>query len=837
MSPEHRKERTSVTYNPAEIEKRVRQQWHEQAVYRTPNPGEGQPKFYCLDFFPYPSGAGLSVGHGKNYVPSDVVARYHRMKGEAVLHPMGWDAFGLPAENEAMKVGTHPAQSTAQYAAHYRHQLDLLGCSYDWEREINSSDPEFYRWNQAMFLMLYERGLAYRQDAPVNWCVTCQTVLAAEEIEEGLCWRCHQPVVIKKRKQWYIKVTSYAEELYTSLDVLDWPEHILNMQRHWIGRSEGVEIKLYVPSIGELSVFTTRADTLFGVTFVAISPEHALATDIADHDHKKQVTDYINKVAQRSSVERHTHEPDGVPTGQYADLPWGNKVPVYIADYILASYGTGAVMGVPAHDARDYAFARTYGIPGQQVVSPDTDTKSEIPFTGAGVLVNSQRFNGMPSDAAQQAITDWLIDKEQARRTHRFRLRDWLISRQRYWGTPIPIVHCGSCGEVPVPAEELPVLLPPMPDYQPRGDGRAPLANAPEFVQTKCPRCGQPAQRETDTMTGFVCSSWYYLRFVDPHNAESMFDQEKVARWLPVDMYVGGAEHAVGHLLYSRFWTKFLADAGVLSFREPFPVLRSQGVLHVRNPETGRVERMSKSKGNVVTPESVICEYGADVVRLYLLFLGPFEASVVWEVDSDGHSPQHIQGVRRFLYRVWRLAGDSPAAGQVLTAGQVPKDKTESTLLQALNRTIHAVTEQTEIMHFNVAISALMAFTSQMEKHRRRNGDTPAFIQCRWELVKLLAPFTPYIVEEIWQRLGGVGSVHHSRWPIGEEIRMAKPVIVIPVQVNGKVRARIRVSPDLDSVSLQSAALAADEVQAAIQKRSIRNVVVVPQRVVNIVLE
>ena len=820
-----------MNYNPGEIEDRIRRQWQELAVYRTPELKKGQAKFYCLDFFPYPSGAGLSVGHGKNYVPSDVIARYHRMRGEAVLHPMGWDAFGLPAENEAVKVGTHPARSTAQYAAHYRYQLDLLGCSYDWEREINSSDPEFYRWNQAMFLMLYENGLAYRKEGPVNWCGTCQTVLAAEEIEDGQCWRCHQPVFIKHRKQWYINVTAYADELATSLDGLDWPDHILNMQRNWIGRKEGVEITLEVPSVGALSVFTTRVDTLFGITFVAIAPEHELASTIADTGHRDQVTKYITTAAQRHNIDRHEREPDGVATGRYALLPWGIKVPVYIADYIVASHGTGAVMGVPAHDSRDYAFARAYGIPVLEVVSPVTDINKETPFTGEGILINSRQFDGMPSGEAQQAIAEWLIGRTQAKLARHYRLRDWLISRQRYWGTPIPIVHCASCGEVPVPDASLPVLLPPMPDYQPRGDGRAPLANVSEFVHTRCPRCGQPAQRETDTMTGFVCSSWYYLRFVDPHNTTSMFDRAKVARWLPVDVYVGGAEHAVGHLLYSRFWTKFMADAGLLSFREPFPILRSQGVLHVRNPETGHIERMSKSRGNVVTPESVVQVYGADVTRLYLLFLGPFEANVVWEVDTDGQSPQHIQGVRRFLHKIWRLA-DKPQPDCL-----VPNKKTDLALHQALNRTIHKVTEQIEIMHFNVAISALMAFTSQMESYHRRFGDSPAFTSSRKQLILLLAPFAPFITEEIWQRSGYSGSVHLAHWPVPTEVSPVETDIEIPVQVDGKLRARIMVSPDLDEISMRTAAMEDDAVQKAIQKQAIRNVVVVPRRVINIVLE
>ena len=589
---------TTYNHNPWNIEARWRKHWTERHTYRTPTPEDGQGTYYCLDFFPYPSGAGLSVGHGRNYVPSDVIARYHRMRGCAVLHPMGWDAFGLPAENEAIKRGTHPAESTARYAANYRHQLDLLGCSYDWEREFSSADPAYYRWNQQFFLMLYAKGLAYRAEAPVNWCENCQTVLAAEEIKGGNCWRCHTPVARHKRKQWYIRVTAYADELYAELDNLDWPEHILTMQRHWIGRSEGVEIGLHVESRQPttLSVFTTRPDTFFGVTFAVLAPEHPLAETIAAPEQEETVRDYIRQAGQRSDVERHTREPDGVFTGTYVVLPAGERVPVFVADYVLAEYGAGAVMGVPAHDIRDFAFAQKYNLPIKTVIAPITQappSRITEAFTASGIMVNSGPFDGMRSQDAIPAITEWMEAEGIGRRAVNYRLRDWLISRQRYWGTPIPIVHCPRCGEVPVPTEQLPVLLPPLPDYHPRGDGRAPLANVPNFVNTSCPRCGGPAERETDTMTGFVCSSWYYMRFVDPHNGEQPFAPEKAARWLPVDVYIGGAEHAVGHLLYSRFWTKALADAGWVNFREPFPVMRSQGVLHARDAQTNAIERLS----------------------------------------------------------------------------------------------------------------------------------------------------------------------------------------------------------------------------------------------------
>ena len=641
-----------VPYDFRTIEARRRQQWAAEGTYRTPTPENGQDTFYCLDFFPYPSGYGLSVGHGRNYVPGDVVARYQRMRGKAVLRPMGWDAFGLPAENEAMAQGTHPAETTARYAANYRRQLDLLGCSYDWDREINSTDPEYYRWTQWLFLLCYHRGLAYRAAAPVNWCDTCQTVLAGEEIEEGNCWRCHQPVVQREQMQWFLRTTAYAEELHRGLDEIDWPESARTIQRNWIGRSE-----------------------------------------------------------------------EG-----------------------------GAV---------------------------------------------------------------------------HYRLRDWLVSRQRYWGAPIPIVHCPACGEVPVPEADLPVRLPPMPDFRPRGDGRSPLANVPEFVHTACPQCGRPAKRETDTLTGFVCSSWYYLRFVSPHETERPFDPEQVARWLPVDLYLGGVEHAIGHLMYARFFTKVLADAGMVSFREPFPVLRSQGVLHKRAPDTGRPERMSKSRGNVVTPDSVIARYGADVTRLYILFIGPFEANAIWEVEEDGETPQHIEGVRRFHERVWRLVQPEPEAPAAGTA--------DDDVRRAMHRAIRDVTAEIEAMRYNTAISVLMTLSSALEEHRGRYGDTPAFREARHTLVLLLAPLAPFIAAEAWQLWGETGSVHHQRWP-EYDAEMARPAeVTIVVQVDGRVRDRITVAAAAPEAAVREAALASPAVERALDGRQVGHVIVVPGKVVNVV--
>ncbi len=821
-----------TTYDPGSVEARWRKRWADNEAYRTPAPQSGQRTFYCLDFFPYPSGKGLSVGHGRNYVPTDVISRYHRMLGEAVLHPMGWDAFGLPAENEAIAKGIHPAVSTARYASHYRRQLDLLGCSYDWSREFSSSDSAYYRWNQYFFLMLYERGLAYRAGAPVNWCEPCQTVLAAEEIEDGACWRCHTQVKRRMHKQWYVRVTAYADELSSALDDLDWPEHILSMQRHWIGRSEGVEIDLPVAGREKsIAVFTTRPDTLFGVTFVVLAPEHPLAVVIAAPERREDVRDYVRRAGQRSELERHTRESDGIFTGAYVALPDGRHAPLFVADYVLAEHGTGAVMGVPAHDGRDFAFARRYDLPVQVVIAPPVwgGAPLEAAYTDAGTLVNSGAFDGMPSGEAAGAITAWLVEAKRGRRAVHYRLRDWLISRQRYWGTPIPIVHCPACGEVPVPAEDLPVELPPLPDYRPRGDGRAPLANVTDFVAVPCPQCGAPAERETDTMTGFVCSSWYYMRFPDPHNGDRPFDPEVVERWLPVDLYVGGAEHAVGHLMYSRFWAKVLADAGMVSFREPFPVLRSQGVLHSRDPETGHPERMSKSKGNVVAPESVIERYGADVTRLHLLFMGPFEANVVWEVEDDGVTPQHIEGVRRFLQRVWRLC--EPAAG---APGDV-ESRAERRLQAETHRTIRAVTEEIERLSFNKAISALMALVNVLEAHRREWGDTAAFTVACSTLLLLLAPFAPFVAEELWGRLGEAHSVHHQVWPTWDPELVREEDVELAVQVDGRVRGHLTVDAAADEAAIREAALQVESVQQVLAGRMVRRVIVVPRRIVNIV--
>jgi len=812
------------TYEPQVIEARWQKRWTETALYRTPE-GDGRPAFYCLDFFPYPSGAGLSVGHCRNYVPTDVISRYHRMKGEAVLHPMGWDAFGLPAENEAIRNKVHPRDSTRSYAANYKRQMKLIGASYDWERELNSSEPDYYRWTQWIFLLLYRRGLAYRAVASVNWCGTCQTTLANEEVEEGACWRCHQPVTRRDLKQWFFRITAYADELLAETDRLDWPEHILAMQRHWIGRSEGVEFAMAVAGRPGASfrVFTTRPDTIYGVTFAVLAPEHPLVGQIATPSQQAQVVAYVERARRLTEVERQSTERarDGVFTGAYALNPAnGRAVPIWIADYVLPSYGSGAIMAVPAHDQRDYEFAQRYGLPVVEVIEPPAGQATPgRAFEEEGIMARSGHFDGLPSAEGRQRVAAMMEEAGWGRRSVQYRMRDWLISRQRYWGTPIPIVHCDHCGLVPVPEAELPVLLPHLPDYEPRGDGRSPLANLPEFVHTACPACGGPAQRETDTMGGFACSSWYFLRFADPGYDRGPFNPEAVRRWLPVNLYVGGAEHAVMHLLYARFWTKVLADAGLIGFREPFARLRSQGIVHAAD---GR--RMSKSRRNVVTPDEVVERHGADALRLHLLFMAPFDRNVNW--DEEG-----IAGQERFLQRVWKMC---LAEGVGQSAG--PAQPAEEALRRTLHRKIKRITEATEAFRFNIAVAAMMGFANALADHQEQHGPTAAFLEATAVLIRLLAPFAPHLAEELWARRGGAYSVHQQPWPVYDPALVAEETITLVVQVNGKLRDRIAVPAGIDDEEARCRALGSEAVQRHLGGRPPRQVIVVPGRLVNVVV-
>jgi len=769
----------------------------------------------------------LSVGHGRNYVPTDVISRYHRMKGHAVLHPMGWDAFGLPAENEAIKKNVHPRETTTRYAANYRRQMTLIGCSYDWEREINSSTPEFYRWTQWFFLLLYQRGLAYRAVGRQWWCPGCKTVLADEQVESGgVCWRGHTGVHKRDLEQWYFRITAYAEELLAGLETLDWPEHILAMQRHWIGRSEGVEFEMAVEGAdARFAVYTTRPDTIYGMTFAVLAPEHPLVERVTTPERRDGVTAYCQAAARRPEIDRLQADRDGVFTGAHAINPAnGARVPIYVADYVLMSHGSGAIMAVPAHDERDFDFATRHGIPAPVVIAPPgwNGEPLNAAYTGHGLMVNSGPWDGLPSGEAAERIADALEERGIGRRAVQYRMRDWLISRQRYWGAPIPIVYCDECGTVPVPERDLPVRLPHVKAWRPGDDGRSPLANVPSFVNATCPRCGRPARRETDTLDGFACSSWYFLRFVSPHHQDGPFDPATLAQWGPPDLYVGGAEHAVMHLLYARFWTKVMADAGIIPFREPFPVLRSQGVVHARDPRTGQVRRMSKSAGNVVTPDSVAESHGADALRIYLLFMAPFENNTVWEEDG-------IVGATRFLERAWRLV--NAVAGSAPSSGSHPPTR----LARHLHRTIQRVTADVQTFKFNTAVAALMECQNKMIAHHRAHGVTAELDKATRTFVLLLAPFAPHIAEELWARLGGHYSVHQQAWPTWDEDLVAEERVTLAVQVDGRLRDRLTLPAGITETEVRERALNSERVRRHLTGRRATRVIYVPHRLVNIV--
>jgi len=836
-----KQETASVKYDFRSIEKRWQERWHADDLFRTPE-DRTRPKFYGLDFFPYPSGDGLSVGHCRNYVPSDVFCRYRRMRGDNVLHPMGWDAFGLPAENEAIRRRSHPKKTVPQYVANYKRQMNLLGLSYDWSREINSSEPEYYRWTQWFFLLLYRRGLAYRSAAPANWCPSCATVLANEEVHDGACWRCGAEIEKKDLPQWFFRITEYADRLLEDLKLVDWPESIKLMQTNWIGRSVGVEFDM--PIVGHdaaMRVFTTRVDTVFGVSFAVLAPEHPLVAQITAPDRREEVEEYVRKSRRVSEIDRMSteRERDGCFTGAFAVNPVnGQEVPVYVADYVLLSYGTGAIMAVPAHDARDFDFARRYGLPAPVVIAPEgwDGRPLQEAHTGEGVMVNSGQFSGMRNTEGAEAIADWMEQRGIGQRRVNYRLRDWLISRQRYWGAPIPIVHCPSCGEVPVPEEQLPVLLPDVENYEPPGDGRSPLAAIPEFVNTACPECGGLAQRETDTMGGFACSSWYFLRFADPHNDRAPFDREKVEYWLPVDLYVGGAEHAVMHLLYARFWTKVMYDAGLVPFVEPFTRLKNQGMLLAPDPKNpGVLVKMSKSKFNVVTPDEMAEKYGADALRVYELFVAPFEDTVPWSEDG-------INGCWRFLNRVYRVVAERPGSfvpGWKACVRQETVSEEARALARKTHQTIVKVTKDIEDFAFNTAVAALMELTNQIYDFvNAKDGlryPCPVWSEAVETLILLLAPMAPHLADELWQMIGREGYTYHAPWPEADPEVAKADVLTIVVQVNGKVRDKISVDADAGERELERLALESPKVQAALQGRPVRKVIVVPGRLVNVV--
>ncbi len=827
-------------YDPREIEAKWQRIWKERDAYRTPDESD-RPKFYCLDFFPYPSGDGLSVGHCRNYVPTDVVARFYRMRGHNVLHPMGWDAFGLPAENYALKMGVHPRETTARNIATYRRQMDMIGLSFDWSREITSSQPDYYRWTQWFFLLMHERGLAYRGTGQQWWCPSCRTILANEQVEQGRCWRCGTEVTKRDLEQWYFRITDYAQRLLDDLATIDWPEQIKLMQTNWIGRSEGAEVDFGLPGRDEpLTVFTTRPDTLFGATYMVLAPEHPLVDELTTAERRDAVRAYQDEARRQSEIERLSTEKEktGVFTGAYAVNPVnGEKVPIWIADYVLMGYGTGAIMAVPAHDERDFQFATRFGLPIVEVIAPPSGPQGTLTeaYVGDGVMVNSGRFDGLAAPGeAFAAIVDWLAERGLARRKVNYKLRDWLISRQRYWGAPIPIVHCDTCGPVPVPADQLPVLLPDLEDFHPTADGRSPLARSEEFVHTTCPRCGGPGRRETDTMDTFVCSSWYHFRFTSPRLDSAAFDREKVKYWLPVDLYVGGAEHAVMHLLYARFFCKVLQDAGYVDFGEPYVRLRNQGMIQAEDGQ-----KMSKSKGNVVTPDSVVEKYGADSLRVYELFIAPFEQSVAW-------SDRGVQGCSRFLGRYWNFAcelaeaedGGAAAAEAGGAAAGAAEAARGRALVRSLHKTIRKVTRDIESFRFNTAVSALMELQNEaLDVWADARG---ALTVAQWrELLAtftlLLAPMAPHVAEEVHERLGGKESVLEAPWPSWDDELAADEVVTVVVQVNGKLRDRLQVAVDADRDDVIAAARAAANTRRFLDGKRVVKEIYVPGKLVNFV--
>jgi len=815
-----------TSYKPKDIEKKWQRKWAEDKLYEVSD-DDPRPKWYALTMFPYTSG-DLHIGHWYPMAPSDVHARYKRMQGYNVLHPMGFDAFGLPAENAAIKRGIHPFTWTMQNIDNMRRQLKSIGAIYDWSREVITCLPDYYQWTQWFFLKLYQKGLAYRARAPVNWCPQCQTVLANEQVlAEGICERCETPVVRRDLEQWFFRITSYADELL-EFDGIDWPERIKIMQRNWIGKSFGTEISFALDHPGvkekEIRVFTTRPDTTFGVTFMVLAPEHPLVAQLTAPDKKAEVEAYIARTRRQSEIERLSteKEKDGVFIGAYVTNRLnGEKVPVWIADYVLLSYGTGAVMAVPAHDERDFAFAKKYKLPIRVVIAPPgwDGADLEEAYIEPGTMTNSGQFDKLPSQKGMEAVSEFLEEKGWGKRTVTYKLRDWLISRQRYWGAPIPMIYCDKCGVVPVPEKDLPVLLPEDAEFKPTGE--SPLKYNEKFVNTTCPRCSGPARRETDTMDTFMCSSWYFLRYASPHYEKAAFDPEKVKHWLPVDLYTGGAEHAVMHLFYARFFTKAIRDMGLVDFGEPFTRLFNQGIIIAQK------RKMSKSRGNVVNPDGYVAELGADAVRAYLMFIAPWEQGGEW--DDSG-----ISGISRWLNRLWGLvlggySWDESAGGQV---------KAERELERANHQTIRKVTQDLEKLRLNTMIAALMEFTNYLTKVKEEG----AVSATAWELaidnlMLLLAPTAPHLAEELWQRTGHQYSIHNQDWPNWNEKLAEEEEITLVVQVNGRLRDRITVSASVTEDEAKKLALGSEKVKPHIEGKQVAQVVYVPGRLVNLVVK
>ncbi|HFD2040125.1 TPA: leucine--tRNA ligase [Clostridium perfringens] len=809
------------------IDKKWQDKWAESGLYKFDPNKEGE-KLYVLEMFSYPSGSQLHAGHWFNYGPVDSWARFKRMQGYNVFQPMGFDAFGLPAENFAIKTGIHPQDSTIKNIAKMEEQLKAMGAMFNWENEVVTCSPEYYKWTQWLFLKLYEKGLAYRKKAPVNWCPSCQTVLANEQVVDGACERCSTEVTKKDLTQWFFKITDYADELLDKLDGLDWPEKTVSMQKHWIGRSTGSQVNFKVKDSDlNFDVFTTRVDTLCGVSYVVLAPENPLVDEIVSAEQKEAVENYKEEAKKQSDIERQSisREKTGVFTGAYAIHPLtGKEVPIWVGDYVLATYGTGAVMAVPAHDERDFAFAEKFNLPINRVIEAKDGSETNLPFCEHGILVNSGEFNGLTTDEAKEKIVEKLASMGLGEKKVNFRLRDWLVSRQRYWGAPIPVVYCEECGIVPVPESQLPVELPYDVEFAP--DGKSPLAKSEAFVNTTCPHCGKPAKRETDTLDTFVCSSWYYLRYPDNKNTEAPFNPELINKMLPVDKYVGGPEHACMHLLYARFITKALRDMGYLNFDEPFTSLTHQGL--ILGPDG---LKMSKSKGNTISPDDYIKEYGADVFRMYLMFGFAYTEGGAWSDDG-------IKSVNRFVERIERIIDTAREAISKGENNKTTMDKAEKELNYWRHNTIKSVTDDTDKLQFNTAIARMMEFINALSKYTQEKEMNLDFLKdVVSDYLRLLAPFAPHFSEEQWSLLGNSYSIFNEAWPKFDPKALVKDEVEIAIQVNGKIKNKIMVSSDLDEEGIKAAALADEKIIASTEGKTVVKVIVIKGRLVNIVVK
>ncbi len=840
------------SYPFKEIERKWQEKWEESGFNWTRD-DDPRPKYYCLDMFPYPSATGLHVGHWRGYVISDMWSRYILLKGYNVLHPMGWDAFGLPAENDAIKKNVHPKINTERNISNFKRQLKEISAVYDWSREINTSDPDYYRWTQWIFVKMYKRGLAYRNLVPINWCPDCKTGLANEEVVDGRCDRCHASVEKKDMVQWLLRITDYADRLLAGLDGLDWPERVKTMQTNWIGRSDGAEAVFTVRKSGtewRIPVFTTRPDTLFGATYLVLAPEHKLAREICSPDHLGNLTDYIDRTRRMTEVERTSleREKTGVPLGIEAVNPVsGEKIPVWVADYVLTSYGTGAIMAVPAHDERDFDFARRFGLPVVEVIyseNAERDERGELTsaYTGEGEMVNSGPYNGVDSDTGRERIVGWLSERKLGGPKVSYRLRDWVFSRQRYWGEPIPIVYCDECGEVPVPEEDLPVELPEVESYKPTGTGESPLAAIEEWVNTKCPACGRKAKRETNTMPQWAGSSWYFLRYPSPRYAEGPFDPAKAREWLPVDSYFGGVEHAILHLLYARFYTMFLHDIGMVDFEEPFRKLFNQGMIYynafrcvnhgyieISRVKDGRCpvcgeelekefSKMAKSVGNVVSPDTLVEMYSTDTLRMYELFTGPPDQDSEW-------SERGIEGVYRFLKRLWAWYG---------SACEDIAEETHPKILKEYHLLVKEITERIEEFRLNTTVSRFMEFMNFLMAEDNRK--LPVARDVLEGLALMLSPIIPHLAEEVWEKLGHEEFVFRSRWPEYREDLAQRERVVIAVQVNGKLRETLEMDKGAGEDEVRDAAMSSARIVRHIEGKEIKRVVFVPGKILNFIV-